>query len=111
MKKFDRPATAPKGLSPEAKTWWKRLISEYAIADEAGLLILQSGLEAFDRMRGAQAQIKRDGATFLDRFGQVKAHPILPVERDARAAMLHALKALNLDLEPLHDRPGRPGGA
>lgn len=110
MKKCNGPA-APKALSIEAKGWWTRLIAEYEIRDEAGFLILQSGLESFDRMRGAQTQIKRDGATFQDRFGQVKAHPMLPVERDARASLLSALKALNLDLEPLHERPGRPGGA
>ena len=46
-----------------------------------------------------------------DRFGQVKSHPLLSVERDSRAQYLAALKALNLDLEPLRDKPGRPGGS
>jgi glutathione S-transferase len=45
-----------------------------------------------------------------DRFGQPKPHPLLATERDARAQFLAALKALNLDLEPLRDRVGRPGG-
>lgn len=48
--------------------------------------------------------------TFTDRFGQIKAHPLLPVERDARAAFLAGLRSLNLDFEPLHDGPGRPAG-
>jgi phage terminase small subunit len=65
-------------------------------------------MESFDRMRAAQASIEQDGATAPDRFGQVKAHPLLSVERDARAAMLAALKAMNLDVEPLRDGPGRP---
>jgi P27 family predicted phage terminase small subunit len=98
------------GKSTAAKTWWKRLASEYAIHDDAGLLLLQTGLEAFDRMRLAQEAIERDGMTVFDRFGQRKAHPLLPAERDARAQMLAALRALNLDVEPLHDRPGRPAG-
>lgn len=102
--------TAPKELSTEARSWWKRLVSEYSIDDDAGLLLLQTGLEAFDRMRLAQSAIKRDGVTVLDRFGQRKAHPLLPAERDARAQMLAALRALNLDVEPPHDRPGRPAG-
>jgi hypothetical protein len=42
---------------------------------------------------------------------QPRAHPLLGVERDARAAMVAALKALNLDLEPLRDGPGRPPGS
>ena len=100
----------PKGLSTAAKALWKRLASDYEITDEAGLLLLQTGLEAFDRMRLAQEAIQRDGMTVLDRFGQRKAHPLLPAERDARAQMLAALRALNLDVEPLHDRPGRPAG-
>lgn len=94
----------------EARRRWRELVGEYGIDDAAGLQVLQTYCEAFDRMRGAQQRVLKDGATFLDRFGQVKAHPLLSVERDARAAMLHALKALNLDLEPLRDRAGRPGG-
>ncbi len=46
----------------------------------------------------------------IDRFVQRKPHPLLAAERDARAQMLAALKALNLDLEPLKDR-GRPPGS
>jgi hypothetical protein len=61
-------------------------------------------------MRSAQKQIKTDGETYRDRFGQIRAHPLLPVERDARAQYLAGLRALNLDVEPLRDRPGRPGG-
>jgi hypothetical protein len=30
------------------------------------------------------------------------------VERDQRAALVRCLRNLNLDLEPLRDRPGRP---
>ena len=65
----------------------------------------------FDRMREAQQQVAADGVSFRDRFGQVKAHPLLTVERDARAAFLAGLRSLNLDLEPLHDGPGRPPGS
>ena len=55
--------------------------------------------EAYDRMKAAQAAIERDGDTVLDRFQQVKAHPSITVERDARAQMMAALKALRLDIE------------
>lgn len=96
-------------MSREAKSFWKRLQDEYQIDDEAGLIILATGLEAFDTMRRAQEIIKAEGMQVKDRFGQWKAHPLLTVERDSRAAMLAALKQLNLDLEPLKDGPGRPG--
>jgi P27 family predicted phage terminase small subunit len=100
----------PKELSAQSKTLWKRLASDFSIDDDAGLLLLQTAMEARDRMRLAQEAIQRDGMTVLDRFGQRKPHPLLPAERDARAQMLAALRALNLDVEPLHDRPGRPAG-
>ncbi len=64
----------------------------------------------FDRMRGCQKAVSDDGAMVKDRFDQLKPHPLLATERDSRAQMLFALKALNLDVEPLRDSPGRPGG-
>jgi hypothetical protein len=45
-----------------------------------------------------------------DRFDVMKPHPLLAAERDARSQFLQGLKSLNLDLEPLRDRPGRPPG-
>lgn len=100
----------PKGLSREAGKKWQEIVVEYAIDDPAGLLLLGTAFEAFDRMRQAQAIVKKEGATIKDRFDQAKAHPLLTVERDARSQMIQALKALNLDIEPLKDNPGRPGG-
>jgi len=90
---------APEKLSPEAQAWSQLIVEEYGIRDAAGRLLLLTALEAFDRMRQAQAAIREDGATVLDRFGQVKAHPLLTVERDARGQMLSALRSLNLDIE------------
>ena len=104
------PIKPPKTLSREACRWWRRLTSEYEIGDDAGRLILATALEAFDRMRQAQAVLATDGLSIKDRFGQVKSHPLCVVERDSRGQMLAALKALNLDIEPLRDNPGRPGG-
>lgn len=101
---------APAHLSKEAKIMWNDLIDEYGIGDCAGLRILRVALESFDRAQAARENIDRVGLLVKDKFGQVKPHPLLPIERDSRAAFLSGLKALNLDLEPLRDRPGRPGG-
>ncbi|MET4808336.1 P27 family phage terminase small subunit [Limibacillus sp. MBR-115] len=103
--------TAPKHLSAEARKLWTRIGTDYDLTDAAGCLLLTTALEAFDRMREAQAVIAERGAVFVDRFEQPKANPACVVERDSRAAMLAALKALNLDLEPLRDMPGRPPGS
>lgn len=101
---------APKHLSALARAQWKLLMDDYTIQDQAGLLLLQTGMEAYDRMHAAQALITKYGAVTTDRFGQLRSNPATVIERDSRAAMLSALKALNLDLEPLNPRPGRPGG-
>lgn len=101
---------APDHLSDEARGWWSRIVAEYDVSDQGGMLLLQTALEAFDRMKAAARRIDVDGEAVVDRFDQVKPHPLLTAERDARSQMLAALKQLNLDLEPLRDAPGRPPG-
>ncbi len=101
---------SPSHLSLEAKKVWSEILKEYSIDDAAGLRILRVALEAFDRAQAARAAIDKEGMTVMDKFGQIKPHPLLPIERDSRAAFLAGLKALNLDLEPLQTRPGRPSG-
>ena len=97
-----------KNVRPEAKREARRLIDEYGIADAGGLQSIQIFADAFTLELDSMDQVKIGGLTFLDRFGQVKAHPLLSVIRDARAQKMAALKSLNLDLEPLNSRPGRP---
>lgn len=102
--------SVPDQLSAAGKRLWRQIVAEYELDDPAGLAILTAGCEAFDRMKSAQKEIKRDGLTVRDRFGQLKAHPACNVERDSRAALLQALKSLNLDVEPLK-AIGRPHGS
>ena len=101
---------APPGLSASARAWWRKLSTEYQIKDTAGLLLLQTAMQAFDRMNEAAKLISTHGACTQDRFGQLRPNPATTIERDSRAAMLAALKALSLDLEPLRDAAGRPPG-
>jgi P27 family predicted phage terminase small subunit len=105
MKK--RLPDAPEHLSTEAKGWWERIVSRWDL-DDAALLILEGALEAFDRMRQAQAVLDEEGVIALDRFGKPKQHPATLVERDAKNALLRGIKALGLDLEPVNPGPGRP---
>lgn len=100
-------APAPGHLSEEAQRWWEKITGEWEL-EEPALLILESALEAFDRMRQAQAILDAEGIVVTDRFGQPKQHPATMVERDAKATLLRCLKSLNLDIEPLQDGPGRP---
>lgn len=86
-------------LSPEALAWWRRIVSEYEGWDSGDLLVLQIGLESLDRLMQARAMINAEGLCVADRFGTMRPHPALSVERDARAACMKALKQLALDDE------------
>lgn len=99
----------PAHLSPEAAAWWDKINSGWTL-DDPGLLLLESALESFDRMRQAQKILKKEGQVVRDRFGQPKAHPATLTERDSKTTMLRIFKGLNLDLEPLNPGPGRPAG-
>jgi len=94
-------------LSSRAEKLKKAILKEYDIIDEAGIAILQTAVEAMDLMRQAQKVVTKDGLTVTGDRGQIKSHPLLSVIRDQRSQFLMALKHLNLDLEPLRDRPGR----
>ena|SRR5437879_607300 len=100
----------PKHLSAEAKKWWRKLCDEYDLSDSAAQLLLENALSSFDRWQGARKILAREGAVVRDRFGQRVAHVAVAIERDAKGMMVRAFKALNLDLEPLRDGPGRPPG-
>ena len=108
---FKREAPKPpRGLSKEAKNFWVSLSKEYGIDDAAGLKLLGRVCESLDRMRGAQKHTKKDGEIVDDKKGSIKAHPAVQIEKEAHRQLLESLKMLNLDLEPLREKPGRPGG-
>ena len=77
------------------------MVAEYGIADPAGLALLATAAECLDRMRAAQRAIKKHGEIVLDCYGAPKLNPACNLEKDSRAGMLAAFRALNLDLEPL----------
>ncbi|RJQ72238.1 MAG: phage terminase small subunit P27 family [Desulfobacteraceae bacterium] len=104
----------PKHLKADGRSLWRRLLAEFEIEDSHGLALLQSACEALDRQKEAAAEIERHGLLITNpSTGAVKANPAATIERDARASMLHALRALNLDTEDVEKpfaRPGRPPG-
>src|SRR5262245_26387561 len=97
MKRPKTP-TAPAHLEAEERELWRRIILEHTFDDGASLALLRTACEAHMRARRCRQRIDADGETITDRFNQVRAHPLLASERDARAAWLAAMKALRLDL-------------
>ena len=94
----------PNHLKAAGRRLWADIVTQYHIADGAGLALVTTAAEAQDRIRETQRAIRQYGALVPDRYGALKQNPACFLERDARAGMLSALRALNLDLEPLRDR-------
>ena len=84
----------PKHLTVEAAGWGQRITPQWEL-DTPALLLLESALESFDRMRQAQRKLRKEGTQIKDRFGQVKQHPAILTERDSKSLMLRQLKALD----------------
>ena len=104
-------AKPPANLSKEAAELWQSLATEYDICDSGGLLLLSTAMEAFCRMREAQKLIAEFGPITTDSKGLTKPAPAIAIERDSRQGLLGAMRQLNLDVLPLRDRVGRPGGS
>ena len=97
-------------IERKAEAWVRRLAKEYGISDAGGELVLEELERALITELRTEAILAREGHHFADRFGQRRVHPLAAVARDARSQVLAAVKALSIDLEPLHDGIGRPGG-
>ena len=102
---MSKPTAPPKHLSAESRKLWRSVLVDYEL-EQRHEAILLTALEALDRMRQAQAQLAADGLTTVDRYGGVKAHPCVTIERDSRAAFLRGMRELGLDLDaPATTRP------
>ncbi len=95
MRKKKKNGGAPRHLSADARQMWREIIAEYDGWGVAELSILCSALEAFDRMRQAQKKLGKSLIT-EDKYGQVRPHPCVAIERDSRKAYLRALNQLGI---------------
>jgi hypothetical protein len=98
-------------LSRSAKAWADGIAAEYGISDKGGVSLLYDvAARAYDRAQEAGAILARDGLVTYDRWNMARPHPCCAIERSARAAIITALRALRLDMEPSSPM-GRPAGA
>ncbi|MEQ1955316.1 P27 family phage terminase small subunit [Mesorhizobium yinganensis] len=96
MKK--RGPNPPSHLSDAAKKWWRTVTEEYQLEPHHELL-LKLAAEALDRAEQARAIIEQDGVTVLDDRKNVRAHPAVAIEKDARTGFARLLRELDLDFE------------
>lgn len=100
MTSATQAALPPEHLSEESKKIWADIVSECEM-DAGALVILTTLCDANDRRLQARTSIEKAGSLFVrDRFGVVKGHPGLAVERDATLAMQRAYRLLGLDQAP-----------
>ena len=97
----------PSHLGADGLALWSGVQHDYQITDPAGLELLRQAAEACDRIASVRRQIDQQGELLVVK-GVPRVNPLCAVERDQRAALVRCIRNLNLDLEPLRDRPGRP---
>ncbi len=83
--------TAPKHLSAASRKLFREIVGILEL-DAAALVILQAGLEAWDRVQACRAQIAQDGLMVGG-----KRHPLIDVETAAYRLMLANFKELGFD--------------
>jgi len=92
------PPAPPDHLGEPERQIWRGIFHDYGLSADVATAVLASALEAHQRARECREAIDRDGMTIAGRDGQTKVHPLLAVERDARAQWLAGIKALGLEL-------------
>lgn len=94
---------APADLPEPERELWARLVAVYALADPAALILLDSLVRNKQLARECREAIAVDG-----KLVDGRAHPLLKVLESSEKLANAALRALNLDLEPLRPASGRP---
>ena len=97
----DKP---PRHLTKEAKRIWKQICSTWELKDSPdALLILRTGLEAFDRLQQARSVLDVDGVTIIHTTAageeKIMKHPALEAEKSARGGLLQAFRMLGLEFD------------
>ena len=89
------PTEPPSHLTDEMKAWFVEVDESYVLGHH-DLHVLRLACEAFDRAQSSRQQVEREGSTFVDKNGNLRAHPSLAVQRDAAALFAKLVKQLDL---------------
>jgi phage terminase small subunit len=95
-------------LSKRSGAYFKKFVEDYECED-SHIEVLIRVCESMDRADQAAEGLKKHGSLVTkDRFGCEKSHPLVQVERQARAAVIDGIKALGvLKQEKQNDRYAR----
>jgi P27 family predicted phage terminase small subunit len=98
---------APKHLRRATKQFWEGVLRDFAL-EEHHIRLLTAACEAWDRAVQAREAVERDGMFLKNRHGELKSHPGLLIERDARSLFSRLLRELNLDVDAPTEAYSRP---
>lgn len=101
----------PATLGEAGRVFWARVLELYDLSDFHHQQLLLHCCEQLDRAAAAKLVIAKEGVTTKDRFGQLRVHPAVEVERSAMNSFRQNLRELGLDIEapPTPRGPRRPG--
>jgi hypothetical protein len=99
------PPRPPKGLSPEARKFWRAVTGAYVL-EPHHLSLLEEAVRTLDVVRDAEAAILRDGSYVTGRWGP-RAHPAGAVRDRSRALYARLIREIGIDLVP-SDSPRLP---
>ena len=84
---------AYKRLKLPTRKWINKVKSTWQLDDHHQRILILAG-QAWDRAQDAKILVDTDGSTIKDRFGQMKPHPMIEVERQiARGEEAQALRS------------------
>ena len=86
------------GLETATKKWVESVLRSWELEPHHIKLLLLAA-QHWDRAQAARRLIEKDGATYLDRFGQPKVRPEVLIEKDSSICFARLLRELALDVE------------
>ncbi len=107
MKKSKSPdksyPPAPGHLSERSRALWDE-IGPREVRSEEQRVLFQAALESLDRAEEARKVVSEEGLTFkTEGTGTVHVHPLLKIEREARAQFARIWDLLNLRFRGIED--------
>ena len=101
---------SPSNLGPAGEAYFALVAEAFELLPE-DVPLLVAACEMLDRAASAKAIIAKEGVTTTDRWGQVKPHPAVDIERQSRLAFVRIRRELGLDAAvPPDSRPPLPRG-
>jgi phage terminase small subunit len=93
---------APGHLSTAMKEFYRQVCNDYELEGHR-LRLLKQAAECYDRAEDARLEIKLNGITFKDKFGQIKPNPACKIETENKNLFARLLRELRLDIDTPSD--------